>query len=519
MRKYPIGVQSFEKLRNNGYIYVDKTAAVQQMVDHGSVYFLSRPRRFGKSLLLDTMHCAFEGKKELFKDLYLENNWNWEQTYPVLKISFGSGVHRSIEEMQDTIDEILQENSVQAGITLTAPSSKGRFRELLIKMSQRDNAPVVVLIDEYDKPILDNITNIPLAVELREELKNFYSVLKDADQYLKFVCITGVSKFSKVSLFSGLNNLKDITIDRRYASICGYTQEELETVFAEELKNYDKEQVRCWYNGFSWGNGTVYNPFDMLQFFDTGVYRNYWFESGTPRFLIKLLEEHHYFIPDLENVEASEAIAESFEIEELTVETLLFQTGYLTIKEILTLGTRRSYRLTYPNLEVKMSLNDSLLGHISRRQTEKERNIIALYRLLEANNLDGMCELFQAFYAAIPNDWFRKNNIEEYEGFYASVFYAYFCALGLDVTAEDATNHGRIDMRVIFDNRCYIFEFKLVKEDDKAGTALRQIKDKRYAEKYSAQFADTYLIGVEFNPTERNIIALQWEKYSKIIKK
>ena len=511
MRKYPIGIQSFQSLRNDGYLYVDKTPFINQLVNTGKVYFLSRPRRFGKSLFLDTMHCAFEGKKELFSGLYLEDNWDWSETNPVLKISFGSGVHRSVEELRQTMEAMLNEWSETFGIEYKNENVKDKFAETIRKVSMRVGDSVVVLIDEYDKPILDNITNIPLATELREELKNFYSVLKDADQYLKLVFITGVSKFSKVSLFSGLNNLEDITINEEYSALCGYTQAELEENFAEELEKHDKRQIRKWYNGYSWGNGTVYNPFDILLFFKSGVFKNYWFESGTPRFLMKLLEENAYFIPDLENVEASEAIAESFEIESLELDTLLFQTGYLTIKEILTLGARRTYCLGYPNLEVKMSLNDSLLGYISKRQSEKERNVIKLYRLLQANDLPGMKELFHSFFAAIPHDWFRKNDIEEFEGFYASVFYAYFCALGLDVKAEDTTNHGKIDMSVFFEGRCYIFEFKLANSANESGSALKQIKEKRYAEKYADDFEEIYIVGVKFDKAERNITYFEWE--------
>jgi len=513
MQKYPIGIQSFRSLRQDNYIYIDKTKMVKELVDTGKTYFLSRPRRFGKSLFVDMMECAFSGCRELFKGLYLEDNWDWNKSYPVLKISFGSGVHRNVEELQQTIQAMLNRWRRIFKIEYENKTLKDCFAEAIEKLAECHNAPVVVLIDEYDKPILDNITNIPLAIELREELKNFYSVLKDADQYLKFVFVTGVSKFSKVSLFSGMNNLKDITIDQKYSTICGYTQEELERYFVEELKLYDKEQVKEWYNGFSWGNSTVYNPFDILLFFDSGVFRNYWFESGTPRFLLKLLEENQYFIPDLEHVEASEAIAESFEIEDLTIETLLFQTGYLTIKEIIQLGARRTYALTYPNLEVKMSLNDALLGYLSQRQSAKEKNVIKLYRLLQANDLEQLEELFHSFFAAIPHDWFRKNNIEEYEGFYASVFYAYFCALGLDVKAEDTTNHGRIDMRVIFETRCYIFEFKLTETGKTSGTAMQQIKDKQYAEKYRSEFSEIYLIGVEFDKNQRNITAFEFEQY------
>ena len=514
MRKYPIGIQSFKSLRNDGYVYIDKTSFVKRLVDSGKYYFLSRPRRFGKSLFVDTLRQAFLGERELFKGLFLEDNWDWTKKHPVLKISFGSGVHRNLDELRQTMESMLIDWRRHLGIEYEKRGIQNQFSEAIEKAYELYGERVVVLIDEYDKPILDNISNVPLATELREELKNFYSVLKDADEYLKLVFITGVSKFSKVSLFSGLNNLKDITIDASYSSLCGYTQTELEETFAEELKSHDIEKVKEWYNGFSWGNGTVYNPFDILLFIDSGKYKNYWFESGTPSFLLKLMDRKGYFIPDLERLEASEAIASSFEIEEIELETLLFQTGYLTIKEIRSVGSRDTFILSYPNLEVRMSLNDSLLAHCSVRSSAKERNIVALYRALEANDLDGVKDIFHSFYASIPVDWFRRNDIAEYEGFYASVFYSYFTALGLDVRVEDPTKHGKIDMTVLFDGRCYIFEFKVVEYVRDANSALEQIKERNYAEKYAADFAETYLIGVEFSKTDRNITRYEWERFS-----
>jgi len=370
-----------------------------------------------------------------------------------------------------------------------------------------------VLIDEYDKPILDNINDIPMATAIREELKNFYSVLKDSDQYLKMVFITGVSKFSKVSLFSGLNNLKDLTLNPRFSAICGYTQKELESNFTEELKMYDKAKIRHWYNGYSWGNGTVYNPFAIIQFFDdNGTFKNYWFETGTPSFLLKLLTEKRYSITDLDNIEVSEAITQDFELENLELETLLFQTGYLTIKEIRTYGSRRTYIMSYPNLEVEMSLNDSLLSYCSIGLSRKEKNVINLYKLLEKNDLESMQTLFHSFFASVPSDWFRKNNIAEYEGFYASVFYAYFAALGLNVRTEDPRNDGRMDMTLLFEGRCYIFEFKVVEYSTGDGSALQQIKDKKYADKYSADYKEIYLVGVEFRKEDKNIVRFEYEQ-------
>jgi len=252
-KKLPVGIQSFEKIRTDNFYYVDKTPFVKKLVDEGGGYFfLSRPRRFGKSLFLDTLRQAFLGKRELFHGLFLENNWDWSKKYPVVYISFGSGVIRSPDELKLKMETILEKNAHFYQEKLSKPLISDRFEEIILRLSEKHNQKAVVLIDEYDKPILDNIHKPELAAEIREELKNFYSVLKDADPYLKFCFLTGVTKFSKVSIFSGLNNLEDITISPDYATICGYTQEEFENTFADRLEGIDLEEVRRWYNGYSW---------------------------------------------------------------------------------------------------------------------------------------------------------------------------------------------------------------------------------------------------------------------------
>ena len=258
----------------------------------------------------------------MFRGLFLENNWDWGVTYPVVHISLGSGVCRNLNDIQVTFDEILYDHTKKYGIQLAKKSRKGKFGELIQLLSEKYNQTVVILIDEYDKPILDNINDRETAIAIREELKNIYSVIKDSDPYLKFVFITGVSKFSKVSLFSGLNNLKDITIDRKYSSICGYTQEELESVFADRLHGVDLDQVRKWYNGYNWLGEEVYNPFDILLYLDSKEFRSYWFETATPTFLIKLLETGQYYIPNLYNLSAGEEIIGSFDVDDIKVETL-----------------------------------------------------------------------------------------------------------------------------------------------------------------------------------------------------
>ncbi|PIY19162.1 hypothetical protein COZ13_06835, partial [Candidatus Desantisbacteria bacterium CG_4_10_14_3_um_filter_40_18] len=299
MKRLPIGIQTFSEIINENYCYVDKTRIIYELINNGKYFFLSRPRRFGKSLLIDTLKDLFEGREELFKGLWLENKWLWNKKYPAIKISFGGGVRNTDEldiVIKNQFKNIYEDYELKDyEITL----SNVMFLSLIRKLYKEYNSQVVILIDEYDKPILDNITDKDKATAIREDLKDLYSVLKEADSYIKFCFITGVSKFSKVSLFSGLNNLWDITLDERFATICGYTQNDLETVFMEYLVGVDLEKVKLWYNGYSWLGEGVYNPFDILLFLGSASreFKNYWFETGSPTFLLKLLKERKYYLP------------------------------------------------------------------------------------------------------------------------------------------------------------------------------------------------------------------------------
>jgi len=512
MKKLPIGIQTFSKIRGDDYVYIDKTAIALQLIQNGEYYFFSRPRRFGKSLFLDTLKNIFEGNKTLFKGLYIYDKYDWEQSYPVINISFASGVMTSREKLDITIKAILNDNAKFFGIKFDHDEISLQFKELIKKVSDKYQQKAVILIDEYDKPILDNITDTETAVEMREGLKNFYSVIKGCDEYIKFVFLTGVSKFSKVSIFSGLNNLDDITLDSRYATICGYTQADLEREFKAYLSDCDLNEIKKWYNGYAWCGENVYNPFDILLFFAKGkIFRNYWFETGTPSFLIKLLRKNRYYIPDIEMTEAGEELIGAFDIENILIETLLFQAGYLTISETFQLGVEIIHTLKYPNLEVKKALTDYILTDLVHNIVQKNKNKISIYRVLQKGDVDKFKEIFIALFASIPHDWYRKNNIADYEGYYASIFYCYFTSLGLDVTPEDTTNHGRIDMTLKFEGVIYIFEFKVTELVKDKNSALQQIKAKKYYEKYSDD-KEIWLIGIEFSKEERNITAYECEK-------
>ena len=510
MRKLPIGIQNFEKLRAENYYYVDKTQFVKQLVEGGSYYFLSRPRRFGKSLFLDTLKQTFSGNKPLFEGLYLEKNWDWDRKYPVIHISFGSGVFRTLDDLKINLKDLLLSNASTYNLQLKHDSINLAFKHLIQDLHRTHHQKVVVLIDEYDKPILDNLTHPEIAREIREELKNLYSVIKDSDEYLKFAFLTGVSKFSKVSIFSGLNNLKDITLDSRYASLCGYTEKELVETFQDRLQGVNLEEVRNWYNGYSWLGEKVYNPFDILLYLDTKQFRPYWFETGTPTFLIQLLLQHHSYLPELENLEVGNELLESFDVDLIEPEVVLFQTGYLTITGTRQLEPLTLYKLSYPNLEVKMALHDSLLTHLAKI-TEKQKNLIKIHEILNKNELNDLKKLFQSFFASIPYEWYTKNNLSSYEGFYASIVYTYFAASGLKCVVEDSTSKGKLDMAVFYKNRAYLFEFKVV-EFEPEGKALEQIKRKKYEEKYHGRYEEIYLIGVEFSAKERNVVLFEWEK-------
>ena len=505
-KKLPIGIQTFREIREEGYYYVDKTPLALRLIDEGKYYFLSRPRRFGKSLLIDTLAELFAGNRVLFEGLHAETRWDWSKKHPVIRISFGKGVLASREALDTRIRLLLIDNYQR--LQLPVPEGQdipGLLAQLIRQAHQQSGQRVVVLVDEYDKPILDNLTAPDMAREMRDGLRNLYSVIKDEDAHIRFAMLTGVSKFSKVSLFSGLNNLKDITVDPRYSSLCGYTDADVDTVFAPELPGLDREDIRRWYNGYNWTGESVYNPFDLLLLFDSREFHPYWFETGTPTFLIDVLTERGTFVPQLQGMLAQESLLGTFDVDLMATEALLFQTGYLTVGSVWRIPGRAEYTLKYPNLEVQSSLNECLLQRLSGNPSIPGPQVSQLYRLLQATDFAGLQTLFTAFFASIPHDWYRNNPIAQFEGYYASVFYAYFASLGLDIRVEDTTNKGRIDMAVLFNGQVFLFEFKVV-ELVPEGRALQQLIDKGYADKYRARGEPIHLVGVEFSKDQRSVV-------------
>lgn len=509
-KKLPIGIQTFAKIREEPHYYVDKTPFALRLVEQGTHFFLSRPRRFGKSLFLDTLKELFEGNAALFEGLYAEKHWDWSVRYPVLRFSFGGGVLGSVADLGQSLDRQLTVMEQRHGLSTDFPDARSRFAELIRRLCEQTGQRVVILIDEYDKPILDRIEQPEIARDIREGLKGFYSVIKDSDAHVRFAFLTGVSKFSKVSLFSGLNNLQDITVDARYSAICGYTDADVDTVFAAELDGLDREAIRHWYNGYNWLGESVYNPFDLLLLFDRREFKPYWFETGTPTFLIKLLAERRAWLPELGQLEAEADILSTFDVGDIPTEALMFQAGYLTIDTQEHVFGEYRYRLRYPNQEIYQSLSNSLLKTWTPETRPAFANKSRLGDSLIAHDIPAMRDLITTFFASIPHDWYRNNPIAQYEGYYASVFYAYFAALGLDLTLEDSGNQGRLDMALKFDGHVYLFEFKVV-EFAPEGRAPQQIKDRGYADKYRALGQPIHLIGVEFSKDARAVVGFEVE--------
>jgi len=504
--KLPIGIQTFKEIREGNYLYIDKTKEAFDLINSYKYSFLSRPRRFGKSLFLDTLHNLFEGKKELFSKLYIYDKWDFNDTYPVIKIDW-AGDFKTLDDTKKIANFILEENQKRLNINCKKDDNPSTcFARLIQEAYQKYKKKVVILIDEYDKPILDNLENPKRAIENRDFLRGFYVQLKANDAYIKFAFLTGISKFSKANIFSGLNNLVDISLMPRFGNICGYTHENIKRDFFEYSKNYDLEKIKEWYNGYYFLKDKIYNPFDILRFFDSGKFKNYWWESGNPYFLIELLKQKPYNIVELENMIVGEELLNSFDIENLRLEVLLYQAGYLTIGELKYYEDYDiyQYKLKVPNKEVQISLN-SLFYSFLTDTTLYPNEKIKVIKALENANLKEFEEVLKSLYASIPYN--NLTYIKNYEGYYASVFYAYLAALGIELIAEDTSSKGRVDLTLKIKNNIYIIEFKVDSND-----ALNQIKEKEYYKKYLNKDKNIYLIGIKFSSKERNIDEFKWER-------
>lgn len=515
MRKYPIGIQDFRELRLGDYLYIDKTAVIFKLLEQGKYYFLSRPRRFGKSLLLSTLKYLFLGKKELFAGLWIEHKHNWQE-HPVIHLSFSSIGYKDLG-LDIAIDLEINRFASQFDVQLEEKGIARKFRELIEKIFHK-KGQVVLLIDEYDKPLVDYIDRPEEAEQNREILKIFYSVLKDADPHLRFFLITGVSKFSKVSLFSDLNNLDDLTLVPTFGSIAGYTQEEIDQYFQEDLKTLSEQEgtsiqdmrnrIKDWYNGYSWGNDErIYNPFSVLSLFRHKRIANYWWETGTPTFLVKKLREAYYF--DLNEMEAGKVLFESFTLDNMNLISLLFQTGYLTIKSYS--PEERLYLLDYPNLEVKDTMQQHLLGAFRHtHQVESLPLLVKIKRALEKEDLDRFIELIDLLFSTIPHQIF----LQKQEAFFHAILHLSFSGIGMIVQSEVSTSKGRVDSVVHTKNHIYVMEFKL---DASADSVLAQIRDKRYGSPFLNQEKEVIALGINFSSANKSVEEWRSVSYESLL--
>ncbi|MGE5343175.1 MAG: AAA family ATPase [Candidatus Omnitrophota bacterium] len=502
-KKYKLGISTswFRNRIRENCIYVDKTQYIYDLITEDFAYFLSRPRRFGKSLLISTLKEIFSGSKELFKDCWIYDQIDWE-TYTVIHLDFidvdfkSIGLERALHHALDSLAE-------QFNIKLSKETIKERFLEL-IKILSKDK-PVVILIDEYDKPVTEYIDEIPEAEKNRDILKSFYSILKSQDQNIRFLLITGVSKFSKVSIFSDLNHLNDITIHPRYSKMLGYTEEEIGHYFSDYITEWENqtqkdrailfENLKTYYNGYSWdGKNFVYNPFSILNFFSSHLLRNYWFSSGSPTFLVNKLKNTDILIDKYECLSVSDSFFDKFDVSSLDISVLLFQTGYLTIKEI----KEDEYILSYPNREVR----ESFLQHLLEAYSHKPQYEISpvtknIREALNENKIEDFISCLKILLSSIP----YNIQIENREAYYHSLIYIALRLSMLNVQCEIQTAIGRSDIVVMTDRYIYILELKL----GSAETALRQIEEKKYYYPYLHHNKKIILLGIGLSETERNI--------------
>ena len=509
LQQLPIGEQNFANLRQLNMLYVDKTESIFQLL-HGSRYnFLSRPRRFGKSLTLSTIRNIFEGKKELFKGLWIEDQWDWSEQHPVVHLSFNQLDYQKLG-LEQALLQFLEERASESGLILKKQTVKEKLRELIIELA-RQQASVVFLIDEYDKPLIDylNKNELPIAKENRSILKNFYSGLKDdaAQAALRFFLITGVSKFSQVSLFSDLNYLSDISLNSKYNTLVGYTQQELLQNFEDYLQllqhkmgNVDRpallERIRRWYNGYSWdGTERVYNPFSILLLFENLSFGDFWFKSGTPAFLINLLKEQELYVVD--DMRVSGILFDSYDLENMDARALMFQTGYLTVKQYD--PYRNRYTLGYPNREVEEAMSNYLIGSLlNRMPVDALRPVELLEDGFLQNDLPKVITVINSLLKDLPSHLLDDKT----EHFYHALIHLHFRYLGLYLESEVHTSDGRMDAVVQTPTHVYIIEFKLNVD---AKLALAQIVEKQYAEKYRLTSKTIVGLGISFDTSKKAV--------------
>lgn len=508
-RLYPIGIQNFEDLRRNGYIYVDKTALIHRLVRTGKYYFLGRPRRFGKSLMISTLEAYFQGKRELFKGLDIEKQEKEWTVRPVLHLDLNGQEYKSQQDLEEILNSYLVKWEKLYRCESPETSASLRFSAIIRNAAKQTGQNVAILIDEYDKPLIQAIGNEKLQDQYRNTLKAFYGNLKSCDGYIKFAILTGVTRFSRVSIFSDLNNLNDITMDDKYASLCGITEKELRTDFEPDIRqlaekmniSFDEtcNKLKKLYDGYHFtenGEG-MYNPFSLLNTFYRMEPDNYWFATGTPTLLVKMLKQNNYRLSNLtEGVQASSYELNGMENSENNPVPMFFQTGYLTIKDYD--KEFKTYTLGFPNEEVKRGFINFLIpNYVNISEHESAFQIMNFVKEVRAGKIDDFMTRLQSFMADTPYELARQQELH-----YQNVLYIMFSLLGFYTEAEYHTSQGRIDMVVKTKEYIYVMEFKL---EGSAEEALKQINEKQYATPFAADSRKLYKIGVNFSNKTRNI--------------
>ncbi len=506
--KYPIGIQSFEKIRTEGFVYIDKTAFVYKLASEGCYYFLSRPRRFGKSLLISTMEAYFHGKKELFEGLAiskLEKEWH---KYPVMHLDLNTEMYNTTEALNNKLNLALSEWEELYGSNPNERSLGTRFEGVIRRASEKTGSQVVILVDEYDKPLLQAIGNKQLQDDYRNILKAFYGALKSADKYIRFAFLTGVTKFGKVSVFSDLNNLTDISFDRRYSAICGVTEAELHEYFdasvAElaDVNGMTKDecygQLKLDYDGyhFDWNTPGIYNPFSLLNTLSSCQFRDYWFETGTPTFLVYQLQKANYRLDEMTEEKLSADTLNSIDIMDENPLPLLYQSGYLTIKDYDT--EFKFYTLGFPNREVREGFVKYLQPYYMPKSTGRSNfDVSKFVNEVRSGKAESFMQRLDSFFA--NGDYALMGDKELY---FHNAMYVFFTLLGFYVDVERHTTDGRMDMLMQTKDYIYIFEFKI---DQSADVAMKQIEEKGYARPFADDSRKLFKIGVNFSTEKRCI--------------
>ncbi|NUU95804.1 ATPase AAA [Marinitoga sp. 1135] len=505
MKKLPVGIADYKEIIEENYIYVDKTKYLYDLINSGKFYFMSRPRRFGKSLTVSTFYYLFKGEKELFKGTYIYDKWDFKE-YPIIKLDMSDNTLTTYEEFIESLNKMIEDIYEDYEIPKIENNLPTKFGNLIRVLNKKYEEKVVILIDEYESPILEHINDKKKAEKFRGFLREFYKKIKTKDAYVKFVFITGITKFTKTGVFSALNNLSDISLNRKYGQMFGYTQEELEYYFKDYIKELSEEmgitekelleEMKRYYNGFSFdGEHTVYNPYSILRFFSEKEFQNFWFESGSPSFLYEYIKGKKIEYEDLVKTPVSAEDFSTREIEDAKANIFFTQAGYLTFKGIKKYGLKKKYILDYPNFEVKNSFSTLILEANYGFNDEEINRVSEIYLKIEENDIKGLIEEIKKIISAVPYNLHKKE-----EKYYHSLIFTIIASAGIDVKAEELTNLGRSDLVIDFNDRIYLFEIKL---DQSAEEALKQIKEMKYYEKYAGK--EIYLIGMNINSEKRNI--------------